>query len=99
MEIERNGKIIIIELYCSNGGNLLAYKRSDTKIANGYIYNIYSRRTDCLRSWDDFSNLKYHKKLKIYKHPDGINFYFKINNTRMFVSTSEVKANKQEEDE
>lgn len=59
MIITINGQPIIVEFVSCNNGIIL-YRRADTKISDGYVYNIYSQGT--------LSKPKFHKKLQIYNH-------------------------------
>ena len=76
MTITINGQPIIVEFVSSNHGVVL-YRRADTKISDGYLYNIYSHGL-----WSD---PKFHKRLKIYNH-EIHGYYVVANGTRCYMN-------------
>lgn len=60
MTITINEQPVIVEFVSCNHGVTL-YRRADTKISDGFLYNAYSHSI-----W--FNGPKFHKKLKIYHH-------------------------------
>ena len=77
MTITINGQPVIVEFVSNNCGVSL-YRRADTKVYDGYLYNIYSHLF--------YSNIyKFHKKLKIYYH-ELHGYYVKAQGIRCYMN-------------
>ncbi len=76
MTITIDGLPVLVEFISNNHGMVL-YRRSDTKVSDGYVYNIYSQGT--------LSKPKFHKKLKIYNH-EIHGYYVKVQGIRCYIN-------------
>lgn len=61
---------------CNNNTTLL--RTAETKVENGYLYNIYSYA---------FGALRLHKKLKIYKQEPIGGYYVKARGIRCYMNS------------
>lgn len=76
MTITINGLPVIVKFISCNH-NMTLYRRSDTKVSDGYVYNIYSQGI--------FTKPKFHKKLKIYHH-ELHGYYVKAQGIRCYMN-------------
>lgn len=83
MTILFEGKPILVKPF-SRDDDMCLYIRTDTKVKDGYVYNIYSHRLGW-RGYQD-GTIKFHKKLKIYQCQSH-GKYVICQGKRMYVNT------------
>jgi hypothetical protein len=76
MTIVIDGIPVIVEFVSCNH-NMTLWRRRDTKVHDGYLYNIYSQ-------FFDFE-IKFHKRLKIYCCENG-GYYVKAQGIRCYMN-------------
>lgn len=76
MTITVDGVPVILEFVSCNN-NMTLWRRSDTKISDGYLHNIYSQFFA--------SKVVFHKKLKIY-YNDIHGYYVKAQGIRCYAN-------------
>lgn len=72
-----NGTTIALEFVSCNH-NMTLWRNDDTKVCDGYLYNIYSQFLWC--------KLKFHKKLKIYCQEPVGGYYVKARGIRCYMN-------------
>lgn len=82
MTIDVDGMPILVE-FISRNNNTLLYARVDTKVKEGYLYNVYSHQLG-FSSYQGI--IKFHKKLKIYKC-ESYGHYVNCQGSRMYMNS------------